>query len=353
MMESRVTRKCHARFGERDRETHKSQELKVRSVPTLFSPLLANIALHGMEQALKIEYNNRGHLISKRAIVRYADDFVVFCETKEDTEKSQEILNEWLGKRGLNLSKEKTRIIQLCEGFDFLGFNIRHYAVSNTATGWKLLIKPSKKSVQSIRDTLRQEWLNLKGQEVKAIIAKLNPIIRGWCNYYRIGVSSETFNNLDSWMFRREVRYVNRMHPRKSKKWRKKRYWGRLNLDREDNWVFGDKHSGSHLVKFNWHNIVRHTLVKGKSSIDDPTLKEYWKKREEAKAKELLPSTQKIAKKQGFNCEICGCSLFNGEEIHKHHIVPRHQGGKDTYSNLRLVHLFCHQQIHSKTQGTL
>ena len=126
MMESRVTRKCHARFGERDRETHKSQELKVRSVPTLFSPLLANIALHGMEQALKIEYNNRGHLISKRAIVRYADDFVVFCETKEDTEKSQEILNEWLGKRGLNLSKEKTRIIQLCEGFDFLGFNIRH-----------------------------------------------------------------------------------------------------------------------------------------------------------------------------------------------------------------------------------
>ena len=126
-------------------------------------------------QALKIEYNNRGHLISKRAIVRYADDFVVFCETKEDTEKSQEILNEWLGIRGLNLSKEKTRIIQLCEGFDFLGFNIRHYAVSNTATGWKLLTKPSKKSVQSIRDTLRQEWLNLKGQEVKAIIAKLKP----------------------------------------------------------------------------------------------------------------------------------------------------------------------------------
>lgn len=315
----------------------------------VISPLLANIALHGMEEALDVKYNCKGESIGKRVVVRYADDFVVFCETQEDTEKSVKILNEWMEKRGLSLSTEKTRIIHLSEGFDFLGFNIRQYRDSTTKTGWKLLIKPSKKSVQSIRQKLRQNWLNLKGQIVEAIVAKLNPIIRGWCNYYRIGVSSETFKKLEHWMYHRERRYVKRMHPGKSNRWRLKRYFGRLNLNREDNHVFGDKRTGAYLQKFSWFEIERHTLVKGKSSPDDADLKEYWEKREKGKTKELTPSHQGIAKKQGNVCPICGESLTNGEEIHKHHIVPRHKGGKDTYSNLRLVHLFCHQQIHSKT----
>lgn len=88
-----------------------------------------------MEEALGVKYNNRGEIRSKRAAVRYADDFVVFCETKEDAEKSVETLNLWLGERGLSLSQEKTRIVHLKESFDFLGFNIRHYPVTNTATG--------------------------------------------------------------------------------------------------------------------------------------------------------------------------------------------------------------------------
>lgn len=202
--------------------------------------------------------------------------------------------------------------------------------------------------MQEIREKLRQEWLKLQGQDVKAIIGKLNPIIRGWCNYFRVGVSSETFKNLDNWMFHREERYAKRMHSNKSDGWRHKRYWGKLNLNREDNWVFGDKHTGQHLIKFQWSEIERHTLVKGRSSPDDPSLREYWKKRDKAKAKALLPSTQKIAYNQEFVCPVCGDSLFNGEEIHQHHIVPRHQGGKNTYSNLQLVHLFCHQQVHSQ-----
>ncbi|WP_193199783.1 reverse transcriptase domain-containing protein [Nostoc sp. MG11] len=68
----------------------------------------------------------------------------MFCESKEDTEKAKLVLNEWLDKKGLKLSEEKTKIVHLSEGFDFLGFNIRHYAVSDSKTGWKLLIKPSK-----------------------------------------------------------------------------------------------------------------------------------------------------------------------------------------------------------------
>lgn len=318
----------------------------------IVSPLLANIALHGIEEALGVKYNYRNALTGKRAVVRYADDFCVFCETKEDAEESVKILNEWLEKKGLSLSREKTRIIHLKEGFDFLGFNIRHYAVTNSKTGWKLLIKPSKKSVQAIRDKLRQNWLNLRSQNVKVIVDKLNPIIRGWGNYFRIGVSSEAFSGLDKWMFHRQERYAKRMHPKKSDRWRRKRYFGRLNLERNDYWVFGDKHTGTYLTKFSWIKIERHTLIKGKSSVDDPNLREYWKKREKGKAEELTSSYQKIAKKQGFVCTLCGETLFNGEEIHKHHITPRQHGGQDTYSNLRLVHLFCHQQIHSKKKKT-
>lgn len=318
----------------------------------IISPLLANIALHGMEDALGVKYNRRGEIVSRRAVVRYADDFAIFCETKEDAEQAQIDISKWLKSRGLELSKEKTRIVHLNEGFCFLGFNIRHYRVSNTKTGWKLLIKPSKESILNIRKKLREEWLNLKGHDIKSVIKKLNPIIRGEANYFRIGVASEAFRSLDDWMFKRECRYVNHTHPNRNNKWRKNKYWGRLNLERKDNWVFGDKRTGFHLIKFSWFNIQRHQLVLGRSSPDDSRLKEYWKEREKAKASNHPKSIQKIAEKQSHVCPVCGQSLYNGEEIHKHHKFPRNKGGSDTYSNLELVHIYCHHQIHSGATAT-
>jgi RNA-directed DNA polymerase len=194
---------------------------------------LANIALHGMEKALDVQHDKRGQIVSRRAVVRYADDFVVFCESKEDAEAVVQILTDWLSKRGLTLSPEKTRIVHLTEGFDFLGFNIRHYkAPQTTRTGWKLLIKPSKQSVQHIRQKVRDEWHHSQGANVRAAITRLNPIIRGEANYYRIAVASETFQALDHWMFQRERRYVKRTHPLKNWNWRKRKYWGKLNPHR-------------------------------------------------------------------------------------------------------------------------
>jgi RNA-directed DNA polymerase len=144
----------------------------------VISPLLANIALHGMENAIGVKRNSRGEIIGKRAVVRYADDFVCFCETKEDAEQVQQILTEWLKERGLTLSEEKTRIVHLTEGFDFLGFHVRHYPAPLTSrTGWKLLIKPSKASVQEIRKKLQHLWMGARGTNVQNILVKLNPII--------------------------------------------------------------------------------------------------------------------------------------------------------------------------------
>jgi len=318
------------------------------------SPLLANIALHGMEEAIGVKYDYRGQLIGKRAVVRYADDFVCFCETREDAEQVQGILAAWLKERGLTLSEEKTRIVHLTEGFDFLGFNIRHYPAPQTSrTGWKLLIKPSKESVQDVQKKLKDQWDKAQGTNVQAVLTRLNPIIRGWANYFRTAVAKEIFSSLDRWMFYKADRYTRRMHPNKSSDWRHRKYWGRLQLDRLDPWVFGDKQTGGHLLKLSWFPIERHILVKGTASPDDPRLADYWAKRQAAKARDLTLSQQKLAKRQQGRCRQCGESLFNDEELQVHHLLARSQGGKDSYSNLILVHLLCHQQIHAKTERAM
>jgi len=303
-----------------------------------------------MEETLGVKRNIRDEIISKRAMVRYADDFVVFCESKEDAETIVATLTGWLAQRGLTLSPEKTRIVHLTEGFDFLGFNIRHYPNQNTTTGYKLLIKPSKQAVQNIRHRLRDEWVHCKGASVATVIKRLNPMIRGWANYFRIGVASETFQALDDWMFKRQVRYVNHTHPTKSWTWRRTRYWGNLNPKRQDHWVFGDKQTGSYLLKFRWTKIERHTLVKGAASSDDPTLRAYWHQRTAAKAKALTPRLQKLARRQGAVCPTCGEPLCNDEALQVDHLVPHWKGGTDDPTNLALKHLYCHQQKTSREE---
>ncbi len=212
----------------------------------VISPLLANIALHGMEDAVGVAHNGRGESYSKRAVVKYADDFVVFCESREDALDAIDVPLVVVGRlaeRGLKLSREKTRVVHLTEGFDFLGFNVRHYPAPTTSrTGYKLLIKPSQASVRRIRTELRQEWRRLVGQPIGTVIQTLNPIIRGQANYFRTQVASETFASLDDWMFLRQFRWARRTHSTKPWGWRRSRYWGRF-TQRKDQWVFGDKHT--------------------------------------------------------------------------------------------------------------
>jgi RNA-directed DNA polymerase len=279
--------------------------------------------------------------------------FVVFCESREDAQAAIEDLKVWLAHRGLTLSTEKTCVVHLTEGFDFLGFNIKHYPAPRTSkSGYKLLIKPSKTSVQRMRKKIRQEWMNLRGHNVDQVIQALNPIIRGEANYFRIGVAAESFATLDNWMFQRESRWAKFSHPDKSWAWTRNRYWGRLVHTRQDHWVFGNTHTGSFLWKFKWFHIKRHVLVPGTASNDDPNLKGYWAQRETTKVKDLRPRDQRIARTQAFVCEICGDSLFNGEELHRHHIHGRAQGGMDEEANLVLRHLYCHQQIRRTRETT-
>ena len=151
-------------------------------------------------------------------------------------------------------------------------------------------------------------------------------------------------------MFKREIRYARRNHPKKPSYWMKARYFGPFNPNCRDQWVFGDKASGMHLLKFAWCKIARHVLVKGTASPDDGALQGYWALRNQKRSQDLKPSRARIAQRQQGYCLHCGAFLFDGEDIQLHHKVAKAAGGTDRYENLELLHLFCHQQIHAKAQ---
>jgi RNA-directed DNA polymerase len=141
------------------------------------SPLLLNIALHGIETAAGVRYLSSGSIrVDSPALIRYADDFVVHCHTRQDAIEVKARLAAWLAPRGLSFSEQKTRVVSLEEGYDFLGFNVRRYRS-------KPMIKPSKAAVRRIRQRLREELWSLRGSNAIAVIRRLNPIIRGWAAY--------------------------------------------------------------------------------------------------------------------------------------------------------------------------
>ena len=328
-------------------ESHLSITDKGTPQGGVISPLLANIALHGMESILGVTYQQRSKYTktsSSRVIIRYADDFVVFTESRKDAEKSQAILDDWLRERGLEISQEKTSIRHIREGFDFLGFNIREYTEHN-ADKPILLIKPSKEAVSSFRDRLREEWNLLNGKNITHVVRHLNPILRGWGNYYRCVASGRTFGSLQNLQVQRIRRWWKRTHPKKSWEWVKEKY-GWYDLDNQ--FRFGDRETGQYLVSFSIDlPIKRHVLVKHGASPDNPEERTYWQKRLKHKYETLPTMRHKIlAKHQKGLCPICKDSLFGDEGLEFHHRIPKSKGGTDDLRNLSLTHIYCHKQLH-------
>lgn len=312
----------------------------------VISPLLANIALHGMEECLSIQRHKNGRIKSPYTLIRYADDFIVACRSKKDAEQAQSKINIWLQSRGLSLSNTKTHITHISKGFEFLGFNIRLYTSTHKNA---LLIKPSQLSRKKLRYNLKTTWKSLLSKPVKTVISKLNPIIKGWANYFKIGVSSKIFSSLDHYMWIRAYQYARRTHNKKAWKWIKKKYWGPLCPNRKDQWVFGDKNTGDHMYKFSWTPIKRHIMVKGHFSPYDPALQEYWKTRATNETSTLrTASNTKMAKRQNCLCPVCSNPLYStGEPVVVHHLIHQSKSGKNEYKNLMLLHNECHKKVHS------
>ena len=323
----------------------------------VISPLLLNVALHGLEEAAGVRYYQTGNYAGQAKpgtpmLVRYADDMIALCHSSDQAEQVKQQLAGWLADRGLAFNEDKTRIVHLDEGLDFLGFSIRRYS-------GKLLIKPSTAAIRRIRQKLRTDMRSLRGSNAAGVLRAVNPVIRGWAAYYRGVVSNRVFSNLDAYMWRLTYRWARHTHPNKSRWWAVDRYFGQFNKARQDRWVFGDHASGPYLHKFSWTKIVRHAMVKGTASPDDPSLAQYWADRRRRMTTPLGRSTLRLLHRQGGRCPLCRDFLLHADHqprspeqweqwirttrtaIHKQHIATAGQPGGPDDQQLRLVHTHC------------
>jgi RNA-directed DNA polymerase len=275
----------------------------------VISPCPLNVALHGLEEAAGVRYQTSGKkagdtMPGSPVAIRYADDMVVLCHSQEQAAQVKARLAEWLAPRGLAFNEDKTKIVHLSEGFDFLAFNIRRYQR-------KLLIKPSTAAVRRLRERLASEMRTLRGSNAAAVIAVLTPVIRGWAAYYRTVVSSKVFHSLDTCLWRLTFKWARWRHRSKPRSWIVGRYFGTFNPVRNDRWVFGDRDSGAYLVKFSWTSIERHVPVKGAASPDDPALAAYWAERRKKVKPPLDGGTVRLLTRQAGLCPLCGEHLLH------------------------------------------
>jgi RNA-directed DNA polymerase len=278
----------------------------------VISPLLLNIALHGLEEAAGVRYRTGIHAGDVKdgcpALTRYADDFAVCCHTREQAEQVQARLATWLEPRGLAFNEAKTQIVHLSGGFSFLGFDLRRYPSG------KLLTKPGAKAIKRFRERLAKEFRALRGANVLAALAKIVPIVRGWVAYYQTGVSSRVLSALTAYLWKLTYKWACWSHPNKPRSWIVDRYYRKFNKFRNDRWVFGDRVTGAYLPKPAWTAIVRHTLVKGGASPDDPALTGYWAQRRTKVKPPLDDYTTRLLTRQDGRCSLCGENLLTPDQ---------------------------------------
>jgi len=312
----------------------------------VLSPLLANVALDGMEWLFGAE-DKRGRYVrpslrcgSNRGIslVRYADDLVVTAPTREVLETYVvPKLAAFLAERGLQLSEAKTRIVHIDVGFNFLGFTVRRYR-------GVVLTRPQKEKVvqhlRTIHDYLRQHRQATPSQ----IIGDLGPVIRGWANYYRHGASKHVFHTADHHIQAKLWRWAKRRHPTKTAAWIRSKYF-------DSRWNFMD--GRTRLARHDEVPVTRHSKVQGKRSPLNPGDQDYWALRRYRRLSETLRSPKRsgLLRRQDYKCAMCGVGFDPDEDIpliDEHHAIPRCRGGTDQLDNLQLVHRWCHHAHHAR-----
>jgi len=326
----------------------------------VISPLLANIALHGMEERINqiamtlpgAKRDNQRAL----SLIRYADDFVILHENLAVVQRCQTVISEWLRDIGLELKPSKTRLCHTLEkygdnepGFNFLGFKVRQYPVGKYQSGknpkgrrlgFKTIISPSKEKMKVHYDRVASIIESHKSAPQVALIGHLNPVIIGWANFYSTVVSKEAYSKQDHLMYQKLRAWANRRHPKKKKKWIVKKYWQTIG---GDNWVFATGEEGKNPKKLAKHSatpIERHVKVKGDASHYDGNLV-YWSTRM-GKHPEASLKVATLLKNQKGKCAHCELFFKDGDIWEVDHIIPKSKGGKGDYKNLQLLHRHCH-----------
>jgi len=318
----------------------------------IISPTLANVTLNGLERELMAHLRAKfGTAKAKKLkvhVVRYADDFVITGDSQELlVNEVRPWIEAFLVVRGLQLSKEKTRITHIDQGFDFLGWNFRKYS-------GKLLIKPSKKNAQAFYRKVADTISGNKTVKQEDLIRLLNPMLRGWAKYHSPVVGKQAYSRMEYLVFRRLWWWSKRRHPQKNASWVKTKYFHSV---RNRQWVFaapvvwkdGDK-GLFELYQISGTVIKRHTKLKGDFNPFDPMWEQYGEKLRQDRMWESMRYRKQWATlymSQGGLCAHCDTALTDETGWHDHHLEYRMHGGKDTLSNRVLLHPHCHQQVHA------
>jgi RNA-directed DNA polymerase len=213
------------------------------------NPLLVNIVFNGVKETISIKKSKNSKVKLAYIFIHYANNFIMICRTKESAIEIKATINYWLKLSGFSLFSDKTRIINLSQGFDFLGFNLRLYKTNNLN---KILIKPNSQSQIKIRQKLKLAWKECLGSPINKTINKINLILKSWANYYKIGLYCRIFAQIDYYNWIRQYRFAKRTHPKKSWKWIQTKYWGKLFFNQNDKWVFGCFKSKNFMYKLSW-----------------------------------------------------------------------------------------------------
>jgi RNA-directed DNA polymerase len=317
----------------------------------IISPVLANLALDGMEQVLKRHFprTTRKGKRAKVNLARYADDFIVTGATREVLEEGvRPLLEDFLRERGLELSPEKTVVTHITEGFDFLGQNVRKY-------DGKLLIRPSKKSVKAFLREVRRRIKGNRGATAGNLIAELNPLMRGWVNYHRHVVSKTTFHTVDHVIINALWAWAARRHRNKPKRWIKDKYF---HVHGARRWVFTgtvkDASGNRKVVQLFAADRVpvgRHRIIRAQANPYDPDWEPYFEaRRDHAMTRSLAGNWRllRLWREQDGRCPLCREPITTQTGWHDHHIVWRSQGGGEGLENRALLHPTCHLQVHSR-----
>jgi RNA-directed DNA polymerase len=318
----------------------------------IISPTLANVTLNGLERELIAHLGAKFGIAKAKKlkvnVVRYADDFVITGDSRELLEHEvRPWVEAFLAVRGLQLSEEKTRITHIDDGFDFLGWNFRKYSE-------KLLIKPSKKNVQTFYRKVAETISGNQTVRQEDLIRLLNPMLRGWAQYHSPVVAKQAYTRMEHLVFKKLWRWSKRRHPMKSTNWIKRKYFYSIG---DRHWVFAAptiRDDGSKglldLYEVSGTVIKRHKKVRGDYHPFDPTWEQYG---EQLRQERMWDSTRyrkqwaTLYMSQRGLCAHCGCALTDDTGWHDHHLEYRMHGGSDAISNRVLLHPHCHQQVHA------
>ncbi|MGH2413035.1 MAG: group II intron reverse transcriptase, partial [Microcystaceae cyanobacterium] len=330
----------------------------------VISPLLANVALHGMEERIKqyaesLPIKGMGKRDKKQSLslIRYADDFVCLHEEITVVQRCQDLIEKWLRDMGLKLKPSKTQITHTLKeyegkkpGFDFLGFKIRQFPAGKYTTGknaqkeplgFSTIITPSSEKQKIHYEQIAKTIKAHKSAPQEALIRHLNPVIKGWANYYCAVVSKDAYKRQDHLMYIKLRAWAKRRHPNKTVNWVINKYWHTMG---GDNWVFATNQRDNflRLHKHSSTPIVRYVKVKGEASPFDGNLV-YWSTRKGTHP-EVPKQVATLLKRQKGKCNCCGLYFREEDVMEIDHITPQSKGGKDEYNNLQILHRHCHDR---------